>query len=413
MTDPRRAAAGWAVSVMALAATVAVEGAAHAQDGDAENSYTVTEYAYRRLEKAQKALEEKRFKAALSALDELAKRSSLSAYERALMYQTRSYVHVQQEQLPQAADAMTKALAENALPEQAALSTQFNLGQIYLADEKPKQAARVLQDWSNRVEDPSPDALYTVAVAFAQAENNAGALRYVDQALRKKKGQAPKSWLQLKLAVQVKLQQWKGAIDTLATLVEREPTDVQLWKQLSALYAQSKQPQESVATLELAFRLDLLKEESDIKLLAQNMVAAGVPLKAASIVEKSLDKGWLPRSGENLELLATAYVNAAERDRALEPLAAAARETGKAKLWEELGRIHLALENWKASEAALSRALSIGGLRQPGQTYIMLGMARHRLNQIAGAREAFQEALKFKSSAATARSWLSFISSDS
>lgn len=399
-----RLGAVWATAV--ISSFVAPVAAQPGDDGDAE--YTVSEYAYRRLEKAQEALEEKKVRVAHSTLTELSKRKTLTDYEKALMWQTWGYVYVTQENLPKAAEAMANAIALDALPREVQLSTRFNLGQVYLASEKPKQAVNEFEIWAQRVENPSPDALYTIAVGYAQAEQPAGAVRFIDRAIRVKKS-VPDTWLQLKLASHVQLQQWGPAIAVLAELVDRKPDDVARWKQLSALYAQAGQVPESVASLEIAFRLGLLTEPSDIRLLAQNLVASGVPLKAAKVMRKALDEGWIPRSGENLELLATAYVNAVERDQAIEPLAQAAETTRRADLYEELGRINLAEKNWRASEAALARALSLGGLRQPGQTYVMLGMARHRQNEVGGARAAFEKALEYENSRTTAQSWLNYL----
>lgn len=393
-----------------VAVTVAAPAFAQEEEDDGA-SYTVSEFAYRRLEKAQEALEKKNFKVANSTLEDLSKRKSLSPYEQALMWQTWAYVHVTQENLPKAIEAMTKALEQDAFPKEVELSTRFNLGQVYLAAEQPKQGARVLVAWANEVDDPSPDALYTVAVAAAQADDNATSLDFINRAIRKKRN-PPEEWLQLKLVSLVKLERWGGAIETMAGLVERKPDDVERWKQLSALYAQARRLQESVATLQLAFRLDLLTKAADIRLLAQNLIAAGVPLEAAQVLRRALDQGWMERNGEHLELMATAYVNAAETDRAIEPLDAAAKATGKAELYMELGRVHLAEKNWQEAASALAKAVSSGDLRQPGQAYIMLGMARHRLQRIAEARAAFQKALDYRNTKSTAQSWLGYLAAE-
>ncbi|MEM6861593.1 MAG: hypothetical protein AAF627_12690 [Myxococcota bacterium] len=378
---------------------------------EAPTDFTVSETIFRRLDRAQKALEKKNYQGAHAALDELKNRRNLSNYERALMWQTRSYIYVSQNELGPAGEAMTEALSLNALPPDAELSMRFNLGQVLLANDQPKKSLQQFKVWASKAQRPSADSLYTVAVAHAQAKSPAGAVQFIDRALRAKKD-PPENWYRLKLAAHVRLEQWGPAIRVMAGLVEKKRQDHAGWKQLSALYAQANRTSESVATLELAFRLGLLTEEKDIRLLAQNLMASGLPLKSAEVIEAGMKKKLFPRSPGNLELLGKAYVGASARSRAVAPLEAAAKAKKDGRLYAELGRIHMAEKQWAKASSALSRALSLGGLRQPGQTYVMLGMARHQQQKPGEARKAFQAALKFDNSRRTAESWLKFIAGE-
>ncbi|NJK88772.1 MAG: hypothetical protein HC923_04820 [Myxococcales bacterium] len=370
-------------TAFALAAAL-VSGAA-GEAAFAQEEYTVSEYAFRRLQRAQEALEAKEYSSAHGALKEMSERESLSAYEQAKMWQTWAYVYVEQGALPTAAEAMRRALDLGALPPSEQVELRFNTGQVLLAAEKFTAAAQVFSVWASEVEKPTAEALYTAAVAFAQAKQYEASVRFSTTAIRSRRD-APDSWLQLALAGQVQLQQWRGAVDTMSALVERKMDDAERWKQLSALYAEANQLAESVATLELAFRLNVLRQGSDVRLLIQNLIASDLPLKAAQVLEDAFEQRLLPRDGDNLELLANALVAASARRRAIEVLSETARRTNRGDVYSELGRMLVAEKEWSRAAEALSQAVSAGGLREPGQTYILLGMARRRLDQLDLAR---------------------------
>ncbi|MGF1509917.1 MAG: hypothetical protein ACFB9M_10495 [Myxococcota bacterium] len=392
-----------ALSVLLLLPTAA------AQSNDPAD-FTVSEYVFRRLDQAQEALDQKKYREAHRFLDELIARSGLSVYEKSKHWQTRSYVYVSQDNLEKASEAMAKTLELNALPQQELIAMRFNYGQVLLARERFRDAAQVFRTWSGQVERPTPGALHTAAVAFVRAEDNRTALQFLDRALAGR-SDPPTSWLQLKLAAHVGLKQWNAAINVAEDLLKKDPKSIALWKQMSALYGEAGRLGESVATLELAYRLGYLTKTSDIKILIQNLMASGVPLKAAEVADQALAKKMVPRNGEFLELRATAYVNASARKQAIDALEDAARATNKADIYAELGRIYLAEKNWGKASSALSKAVDLGGLKEVGQTYIMLGMAQHRQNNTGEAKRAFQKALQYRSSKDAAQSWLRFLSS--
>lgn len=395
---------------VAVAATDLVAGAGVARAQQAE--YTVSESTYRSLEKAQRALEKKQYQEALSACGRVLARRSINDYEKALALQTRAYVHVDRSKLALAARDLRAAAALEALPDERQTELFFNIGQILLSMEKPREAVASFETWHARASKPSPDALYTVAVAYAQSNRYAEALPFLNRAIRGKGRKAPTNWREVQLACLVQLKRWDPAIRVLTDLVEEDFENPKRWKQLSALYAEAGRSGESVAVLEAMYWNDLLVEQDDIVLLARNLLAANVPTKAARILEQSMKRGRVKKTAETLELLGTAYVTSSDREAAIGPLLAAARRSKQGRLFKEVGQLYLELEDYAEAAKNLRRALAAGGLRQPGQTYVLLGVAEYRGRRIGAARAAFKKAATFDDGRRAARSWLGFLAAE-
>lgn len=399
----------WAVALAsALLSFAPFEG--RAEEEKSSQDFTVTEYVFRRLEKAQKALENKKYGEAIKACGEVLARSSVNDYERALAFQTRAYIYVDQGKLPKAVEDLKAAADLNALPGARQTELIFNVGQVLLSLERPKEAIVQFAKWTKRVEQANPDALYTVGVAYAQVENFAVALKFVEPAIRSKGRKTPTNWKELQLACLVQLKRWNGAIDVMSDLVEADFTNETRWKQLSALYAEADRQAESVAVLEAMFYNDLLRKPEDIMLLARNLLASNVPTKSARILEKSMAKGWVKRSAETLELLGTAYVSAADREEAVKPLMNAANMSKSGRLFMEAGQLFIELKRFDDAARTLRKAIAAGGLRQTGQAYVLLGVAEYRQGRIPAARAAFGKAAGYKDGKSAAKSWLSFLS---
>lgn len=398
-------------AVSLLAACFSLLGALHvpvemawAQEGE----YTVTEYAYRRLERAQEALEKKAYREAMSALDEMKQRTSLSAYEKALMWQTYAYTYVAREDLRRAVESLEKAASLNALPPDRQTELYFNIGQIHLSREKPKLAIAAFEQWTKRVERASPDALYTVGLAYARAERFEVALKFLDPAIRGKPN-APMNWSELQLACLVQLERWAKAISVLQGLIERDLANPTRWKQLSALYQEAGRGSESVATLELMYWNDLLKTSDEVVLLARNLIASNVPSKAARILRDGMKRGVVGKNAETFELLGTAFLTAGNREEAVAPLSRSAEMSPSGRLDVEVGQVLLDLERYGEAAKRIRAGLKKGGLRQPGQAHLLLGIAEFRADRKDAAKRAFAAARDYDDARRSAASWLSFL----
>jgi hypothetical protein len=74
-----------------------------------------------------------------------------------------------------------------------------------------------------------------------------------------------------------------------------------------------------------------------------------------------------------------------------------------------LARLHIERETWKPAATALNKALSRGGLAEPGNAYLLQGIAHYESAHRQLAREAFEQARRFDKVRDNARQWLAYL----
>ena len=76
-------------------------------------------------------------------------------------------------------------------------------------------------------------------------------------------------------------------------------------------------------------------------------------------------------------------------------------------MYERLGRSYADLQKWKETEDALTRAISMGGIKDRGNAYVLIGQSRYERGDRPGARESFKTAGNN-----AGRSWIDFMNSE-
>ncbi len=398
-------AARWltGAALVALLSGMPVAAGAATTRGGGQPASTVSEWAYRRLSKAQELLA-KSPREALAVMEEMSRRQRLNDHERALMWQTFGYIYSTLERYKEAAAAFENCLSFGALPEGAALDTQYNLGQLYLTMGETQRAVDVFKAWLGKVENPSPAATYVVAMAYARNKDPRTALAFAEDAVKRTEKPA-EGWLQLVLSLQFELKQYKRVAETLRTLINRFPRKT-YFMQLSAVYAELKDEPRSLAVMELAHAQGFLTQPTELSNLAQFRLQQGLPHQAAALVAKAVGEGRLPRDLKTLQLWAIAAMQARDFDAALGPLAEAAALAETGEPFVQLGQLQLGREDYRAAAAAFQAGIDKGGLADPGNAYVLLGIAHYSAKKMVAARQAFEKAITFERSRKNAEQWL-------
>ncbi len=365
-------------------------------------------FAFKRLERAQKALADGKPGEALVALNELkARLEKLSEHEKAMMWQTFGYAYSSQERYPQAIGAFEKCLELEGLPPQSLINLRYNLAQLYLVEENFPKAIEHFEIWFKSAENPTADAHYMMAAAYTQAERPREALPYAKKAVAK--ASAPKEpWLQLLLSLHFRFEQYGDATGVLKKLIARFPKK-QYWIQLAAAYTELDDKKKALATMELAEAQGFLSSRNEVRNLVQLYLYNDIPFRAAVLLEKAIGDGRLANDAKTQELLANTWLHAREREKATGPLERAAEMSDNGNLYVRLGQVHVAEERWGPARSALSKALSKGGLRDAGNVHLLLGIANASESRWEPARKAFSAARKYDKSAKSASQWLAHI----
>jgi len=385
---------------------VATSSPVPAQSKRAENTqtYMVSEYVYGRLTRAQDLLAKERYAESREILDRLRERKGLNPHEMALVYQTSAYVQAALEHYAEAAADFEECLARNALPPAAELDIKYNLAQLYLADGQADKAAARLEEWFAEAEGPSSAAYYLLALAYFQQGERDRALKPARQAVESS-AEPKEAWLQLLLSLYIDGESYLEAAGILERLLTRYPRKP-YWLQLAAVLGRLGRDDEALAVTQLAYTQGVLSEDRELRNLARMYLDHELPYRAAQVLVKGIEEEQVHADAAAWKLLADSWLRAREYDRAVEPLARAARTSNDGDLYTRLGRVQMERERWSEAADALERALRADRLRHRGQTLLLLGITNQSRGRIPEAVQAFEDARKHDESRHAAEQWL-------
>jgi tetratricopeptide (TPR) repeat protein len=368
---------------------------------------TITESAYKKLERIMDQIAKNQYAEAETKLKEMSE-NTRADYEKAIVLQTLGFVYASTNKEAQAIKAFEQALATNALPQIVHEGMMLNIAQLYIATNKYDQGMQHLNAYLQESCNPNPDAHILLASTYAEKKRWRDSQKQVDLALVKSK--TPKeSWLQLKLALHYELKEYPRCAEVLVFLVGMNPIKEDYWKQLSSMLFEIKKDPESLAVLGLAERKGFLNEEPEYRNLANLYMYMQIPLKAAQILQRGLDAKHLEPTEKNLEQLANAYLMARENDKAEVVLKKAAAISGKGELYRQLGFIYSEKMEWKSALEALENAQKKGGIKEPGDLQLMIAQAAIELKQWNRAEQAIRAAMQNEKTSKVAGEWLNHL----
>ena len=339
-----------------------------------------------------------------------------SSYEKSQVYNLLGFVQYSLN-APQKAVINYKAMiAEPDVDPRQKTDTHYTLAQLYMMQENYPFAARQLEKWMAGADVVTAEGKVLLAQIYYELDRKNEALVLVNQAIdsAETKGALPKEnwWLLQKILYYEKVgdkkHNNKKVIATLKKLITHYPKHL-YWHQLGGMYGQMEESSHRLASLDILYLDKALTKSRDLLSLAYLYLGADVPYKAAQIIQKGIDQNIIESSAKNLELLGSAWQQARETEKALEPLKQAAEKSDTGKTWARLAMVYLDLdENTQAVEAAQS-ALKKGQLKYPSYTQMTLGNALVNLNCYRDAAEVFGEAAKYKKSEKTAKQWQTYV----
>ena len=371
----------------------------------AASAATLSERTYKRLTTIHELMGENKYAEALRRLDQLLPRVRKHDYEYATVMQTYGFAYAAQDQYKKAIKAFKEALKTEALPDQVQQTMRYNLAQLYAAASDWKNAAKAYEQWLAVAENPSADSYAFGATIYAQLKQYSKAIPKIKKAISLVK-KPRENWYQLLLSMLYQKKKYTESAKVLETMVAYWPSKKQYWQQLSGVYFTLKKNRRSLAVLELAHKQGFLQKERELMNLVNMYLLQGIPYKAARILEAEMNAGRIERSGKNLQKLGEAWMRARETDEALKELEAAARIQKKGVLYLRLAQLHTDKENWRRVIDLANQALSAGGLKNPGDAYMLRGMAQYELKQKKSALASFSKAVKYKKSKRQASQWI-------
>lgn len=368
---------------------------------------------YEAITEANELVDAENYTEARKVLDRVKAMPNLSAYETAQLYSFYGFLYFNSEQYGQAIKAYDTVLKQPELPEGLQQQTLKTLAQLKFATEDYKGAIEYARQYMDATGE-DPDMYAVIATAYYQMEQTDKIIQPIEKAisLARERGTSVKEqWYLLQRVAYWDKENYPKVKEILEILVANWPKK-EYWTQLSGIYYELKDEERQLAAYEAAHDQGLLSSSAELTQLAQLYMQAEVPYKGARVLEKGLADGKIEKNERNLRLLSQAWQLAQEDRKAIGPLNEAAKLSNDGDLYARLATSYLNLNEYKSCIDASRQALDKGGLKYPGNTWLVLGMCQFESKALSSAKQSFQQAARFEKAAKNARSWIAYTESE-
>jgi tetratricopeptide (TPR) repeat protein len=369
----------------------------------------------------------------VTQLKEFMTKSCSSSYEKSQIYNLLGYVYYSLDDYPKATASYRAMVAEPDVDERQKIDTFYTLAQLYLMLEDYRSAAQQLEAWMAASTIVSPDGKVLLAQAYYQLDRKVEALKLVSSAVEsvEAKGGIPKEhWWSLQKALYFEKASFQGkakgssgktkdsknkdyqkVVSILKKLITYYPSH-SYWHQLGGMYGQMEEEGHRLASLDILYLDKALTKSQDLMSLAYLYLGAGVPFRAAQIIEEGMKQGVIERSGKNMETLGGAWQQARETKKALVALEEAAKLSDKGAIWSRLSMVYLDLNEHAKAVHTARNALKKGNLKKPSYIQMTLGNALVNLHCYEDAVEVFRDVAKNQKGRVTAEKWVEYVSGE-
>ena len=408
-------------AALTLAGVFAV-GSAYAQDDEREKrdaqetkqAQAVSKEIYDRIQKAQEEVDAKNYDAALRILKALQNKDNLTDYERQNVLNYLGFVYYNMDDVASAMQIYEEMLRIPTMEEQIRKQTIYTLSQLNTMQENYDRALQLIEEYFVLETNPAPEPYILYAQNLYQVNRFADMVEPIETAMevaRKRDKEVKEDWYVLLNFAYFQQENYAKVRDIQKILLVNWPKK-QYWFSLAGAYTELGEDQNLIYAYDAAHTQGMLEKESELVTMAQLYMQAEVPYKAATLLDKEMKAGRVSGAAKNYRLLSQAWTLSQEDEQAIPALEAAASASSDGELDVRLGNAHLNLGQYEECIAAVSRGIDKGGLKNPDNAQISLGMCLYNEKQYNDAIAAFREAGKASRSRRIANQWITVIESD-
>jgi tetratricopeptide (TPR) repeat protein len=345
---------------------------------------------------------------AIAALNKVLASDKLSPYEKAIAYQMRGSARYATGNIRGTIADWEAAVATGALIRSEIDNLMPNIGQLWIVEEQYVKGASILEKWIAEGGKANGAVHTMIAQAWGQAERYRKALPHAEAGFRMANPKQKKHFDLLNFIYNVLKMYGKQS-----TLLEQQvsiwPDDKQAWGAIASLKAQANKPKEAFEINKIMYLNGMLTKERELLNLTQYYSYYEVPYRGAKILEREMNAGRVSKSKKNLRTLSEMWRQAREYDKAIPVLTQAAETADDGALFVNLGEAYLAENRYSEAEAALRKGLSKGGVKKPGNVYLLIADALYKQDQPRKALVEFEKAKNYSYSRKSADGWVKFI----
>ncbi len=408
---------------LALLASVLAFGNAAAQSGsaDADTDNTKTKQAqavskevYERIQSAQEMVDNKEYQQALRTLNNLYNPDKLTEYEQANVLNYIGFVYYNIDDIPNAIRTYERMLALPTLEPQMAKQTTYTMAQLLTMQENYAKALTTLDKWFVLESNPAPEPFILKAQLFYNLNRFKEMIPPIENAMRvaNERGKPVKEdWWNLLNFAYFQQEDYRKVRDIQKTLLQNWPK-ARYWKSLAGAYTELGEDEKLIYAYDAAHTQGMLVKDTEFVTMAQLYLQAEVPYKAATLLQEKMDAGVVPKNEKNYRLLSQAWMLSMEEQKAIPALQAAAKLSSDGELDLRLANAFLNVGQYGDCVTSANTAIRKGGLKNPDNIQISLGMCLYNLRRYADAKAAFNAAAKAPRSQRTANQWIQVIDAE-
>ena len=408
---------------LALIAGLLAFGNAAAQSGEADadtdttktkQAQAVSKEVYERIQKAQEMVDGKDYNGALRLLNSLYNPDKLTEYEQANVLNYLGFVYYNKDDINNAIATYRKMLAIPSLEPQMAKQTTYTMAQLLTMQEKYSPALTTLDKWFTLETNPAPEPFILKAQILYNLDRYREMIPAIEngmQVARDRGKPVKEDWWNLLNFAYFQEENYRKVRDIQKTLLMTWPK-ARYWKSLAGAYTELGEGEKLIYAYDAAHTLGMLVKDTEFITMAQLYLQAEVPYKAATLLQEKMDEGVVPKNEKNYRLLSQAWMLSMEDKKAIPALQAAAKLSGDGDLDLRLANSYLNIGEYGDCVSSANTAIRKGGLKNPDNAQITLGMCLYNLRRYSDAKTAFRNAAKVPRSQRTADQWIKVIDAE-
>lgn len=379
-----------------------------------KQAQAVSKDVYERIQKAQEMVDEKNYQGALKTLNSLYNPDKLTEYEQANVLNYIGFVYYNMDDVTNATRTYERMLAIPTLEPQMAKQTTYTLAQLQTMEEEYAKALATINKWFVLETNPAPEPFILKAQILYNLERYKEMVEPIEGAMsvaRKRDKPVKEDWYNLLNFAYFQQENYQMVRDIQKTLLENWPK-ARYWKSLAGAFTELGQDEKLIYAYDAAHTQGMLEKDTEFITMAQLYLQAEVPYKAGQLLQEKMDAGIVGKTEKNYRLLSQAWTLAQEDQKSIPALQSAAALATHGELDQRLANAYLNVGNYAECVKSATNAVRKGGLKNPDNMQISMGMCLYNLKRYADAKTAFRNAAKTPRSQRTSNQWIRVIDAD-
>ncbi|MCP5089675.1 MAG: hypothetical protein GY949_01995 [Gammaproteobacteria bacterium] len=379
-----------------------------------KQAQAVSKEVYERIQKAQEMVDAKNYNGALKTLNNLYNPDKLTEYEQANVLNYLGFVYYNKDDINNAIRTYERMLAIPTLEPQMAKQTTFTMAQLLTMQEQYAKALSTIDKWFLLEPNPAPEPFILKAQILYNLNRYQSMVQPIENAMRvarERNKPVKEDWYGLLNFAYFQQENYRKVRDIQKILIQSWPK-ARYWKSLAGAFTELGEDEKLIYAYDAAHTQGMLEKEAEFVTMAQLYLQAEVPYKAGKLLDEKMTAGVVSKNEKNYRLLSQAWMLAMEDEKSIPALQEAARLSSDGDLDLRLANAYLNLGNYGECVKSANSAARKGGLKNPDNMQISLGMCLYNLKRYGDAKTAFRQAAKVPRSARTSNQWIRVIDAD-